>query len=124
MSFTPTSDYRFERTVSVPRPSPTEKDKIIRDKFTAVFVAISPEELEAFDEELAQANTMPDIIKVQKDLAERVTVGWSDVVDANSQAIDFSIEQLRLYFRSPTFRSALISNYQAAMRGEEARLGN
>ena len=122
--FVKTSDYRFERTVTVLSPSATERDKIQRDTFVATFVALPPEELEAFDEELSKAMTMKDVVRFQLDLAARITVGWSDVAEEDKTPIAFSAEHLRDYCRDPNFRDGLISAYRAAMRGEEARLGN
>lgn len=122
--FTKTSEYFFERTVTVPRPSPTEKDKIIRETFVGKFVALESEELEAFDEELGDAITVKDTVRVLTDMAVRIMVGWSEIQDKDKNLVPFSEATYREYLRSPRFRDAVISTYRAGMRGDEARLGN
>lgn len=122
--FVHTTSYEFQRTVEVRRPSPDKKDAILRETFVARFKAIEPDELEAFEDELAQTVTAKDSIGVLSDLAARVTVGWEDVVDGDKKPVAFTEELFRQYLRAPWFRDGVVSAYRSAMRGEEARLGN
>ena len=124
MSYQLTSEYVFERTVEVRRPSPVEKDKILIDKFTAQFVAVDPDELDAFEDAIAACRTVKESIDVLVDFGVKITKGWSDVVDENRAPVPFDPETYRAALRRGWFRDGVIGAYRTAMRGEEARLGN
>ncbi|WP_020179645.1 hypothetical protein [Methylopila sp. M107] len=124
MTYRLVEQYTFKRTVEIRRPSEDVKDKVEVDTFTAVFRTITPAEIEEFEDRLANSKTAKDTIKLLTDFAVRVTQGWEEVADAAGHEAVFSEETFRHHLQITWFRDGVIAAYRAAIRGDEARLGN
>lgn len=110
--------------VEVRRPDPEKAGAIVVDTFEAQFVALSADDIEAFDEQLAKAKSTSEAVKQTVDRVLSVTRNWRDVVDAGGKPVAFSEASLRAAVGVTWVRDGILSAYRMAMRGEEARRGN
>lgn len=117
------SKHLFWWPVTVKTPSSAEPGTFVEDTFRMQFEALPMDRAREID--AARAKLSPEERDRRSfDFVFEVAKGWDNVVDEAGQSLAFTREVFEAALQNAWFRDAVLSAYQSAMAGQEARLGN